>query len=74
MPYFVYVVRPFGQLEQLAEHAAFKEASTDAKARRAALPPGGNVQVRVMFADNALAAEDLLLQVRAPSGAGDDEA
>lgn len=64
MPYFVYAVRPFAQLQQLGEHAAFRDASLQAKALRAA--PDGDPQaaIRVMFADNAVAAEDLLLQVR----------
>jgi len=64
MPYFVYAVRPFAQLQQLGEHAAFRDASVQAKALRAAPDADPQAAIRVMFADNALAAEDLLLQVR----------
>jgi hypothetical protein len=64
MPYFVYAVRPFAQLQQLGEHAAFRDASVQAKALRAAPDADPQAAIRVMFAENALAAEDLLLQVR----------
>lgn len=72
MPYYVYAVRPFAQLEQMGEHAAFKDASTQAKALRAARSADSAAQFRVMFADNAPAAEDLLLAVRDPAPPGDD--
>jgi len=76
MPYFVFAVRPFAQLECLGEHAAFRDASAMAKALRAerAAPgaaPAGE-QIRVMFAETAQAAEDLLLQVREPPPPGDE--
>jgi len=69
MPYFVYRVLPFAQLEQLGSHASFKQASTQAKAVRA---EGGAGQVKVMFADDALQAEDLLCQIRTAGPAGDE--
>ena len=72
MPYYVYAVRPFAQLEQLAEHAAFKDASAQAKALRAQQPPDDRASIRVMFAGTALEAEDLLLQVRDPQAPGDE--
>lgn len=104
MPYYVYAVRPFAQLERLGEHAAFRDASAMAKALRAeraeraeraaqaaqasqaeraghAGEAGGtdgspgtaaaNEVIRVMFAETALAAEDLLLQVREAPPPGD---
>lgn len=72
MPYYVYRVMPFAQLEKLGEYAVFSEASTHAKALRASgdLPPGG--KVKVMFADNPTHAEDLLCQIREPGPTGDD--
>ena len=74
MPYYVFAVQPLGLLKKLAEFDAFQEASAHAKALRAALPPGAVVRVKVMFADNQLAAEDLLSQVREPGPAsGSDE-
>ena len=35
MPYYIYLVKPFAQLEKLAEFGAFSQASTRAKALRA---------------------------------------
>ena len=75
MPYYVYEVRPFAQLQQLGAHAAFKEASAQAKALRAERTGNagdGRAQIRVMFADNPTAAEDLLLQVREPAPPGEE--
>jgi hypothetical protein len=73
MPYFVYAVRPFAQLERLGEFPAFKDASAFAKAERTARAAEAGTQVRVMFAETALAAEDLLLQVRdRPADSPDD--
>ena len=43
MPYYVFAVKPFAQLERLAEFTAFKDASAHAKALRAAQPPGAVV-------------------------------
>ena len=71
MPYFVYRVMPFAQLEKLAEFAAFREASAHAKALRAAQgdAPG---KVKVMFAADERMAEDLLCQIRDPGPTGED--
>jgi hypothetical protein len=72
MPYYVYRVRPFAQLEKLAEFSVFAQASTHAKALRAAEGATPQGKVKVMFADNEQAAEDLLCQVRDPGPSGDD--
>jgi hypothetical protein len=80
VPYYVYAVRPFAQLERLGEHAAFRDASAMAKALRAeraeragnAADGGAGEHIRVMFAETALAAEDLLLQSREPPPPGDE--
>lgn len=70
MPYYVFRIGALGVLTKLAEFDAFREASAHAKAAR--LADGG--RVKVMFADNQLAAEDLLSQVREPGPAiGDDD-
>ena len=72
MPYYIYLIKPFGQLDKLTEFETFKDASDHAKAlraRQAADPPG---KIKVMFADNELQAEDLLCQVRVPGPKGDD--
>ena len=82
MPYYVYAVRPFAQLSCVGEHASFAPASAQAKSLRAqpafnpVAPERGvapeNVQYRVMFADSALQAEDLLLEVRTPRPTGEE--
>lgn len=72
MPYYVYAVRPFAQLERMGEHADFRNASAQVKGLRSGLPSDSATRYRVMFADDALAAEDLLLAVRDPLPPGDD--
>ncbi|NWG73447.1 MAG: hypothetical protein HXY24_02360 [Rubrivivax sp.] len=69
MPYYVYRVGTLGVLTKLAEFPAFRDASAFAKAQRVADAAGANGRVKVMFADNELAAEDLLGQVREPGPA-----
>ena len=73
MPYYVYAVKPMAQLEKLAEFASLQgslRASQGAACRRSA---GGPLPaIKVMFADNPLAAEDLMLQVREAPPDGDD--
>lgn len=71
MPYYVFGVKPFAQLEQLGQCATFPEASVRARALRAAEPPAGR-RIKIIFADDPLAAEDLLLQVRPAPPDGDD--
>lgn len=66
MPYYVYRVGTLGVLSKLAEFPAFRDASAFAKAQRVADATGASGRVKVMFADNELAAEDLLGQVREP--------
>jgi hypothetical protein len=67
MPYYLYRVTqsgPIKLLEKLDQFDVFKEASGEAKRLRkeADLPAGS--QIKVMFAENELQAEDLLNQVR----------
>lgn len=56
------------------EFPIFKNASARAKALRREIAPGEDHQVKVIFADNELHAEDLLNQVREqpPTIAEDD--
>jgi hypothetical protein len=72
MPYFVFSVRPFAQIEKLAEFASFREASVHAKTLRATQAVVADAKVKVMFADNQMLAEDLLCQVREAGPSGDD--
>jgi hypothetical protein len=72
MPYFVFSVRPFAQIEKLAEFDGFKQASAHAKSLRAGQAVAAGARVKVMFADNQQLAEDLLCQVREAGPTGDD--
>jgi hypothetical protein len=71
MPYFVFRVKPFAQLEKLAEFEQFREASSHAKALRAGTPVADG-RIKVMFAADQQLAEDLLCQIRDPEPTGDD--
>ena len=72
MPYYIYRVKPFAQLEKLAEHGAFAQASAQAKSMRVAQQAGTPGKIKVIFADTELQAEDLLCQVRDPGPSGDE--
>jgi hypothetical protein len=72
MPYFVFSVRPFAQIQKLAEFPGFREASVRAKALRATQAGGSDAKIKVMFADNQQLAEDLLCQIRDPGPPGDE--
>lgn len=72
MPYYVYAIKPFAQLERLAEFPVFKDASVHAKWLRVSHAGHSGERIKVMFADNPLAAEDMLLQVREAPPDGDD--
>ena len=65
MPYFLYEIteQPIRLLKKVADYPSFKEAGAEAKRLRAA---GGAANVKVVFAENELEAEDLLSQVRPP--------
>ena len=49
MPYFVFAVRPFAQPAKLGEHAAFRDASAQAKTLRAAPDADPRTAIRVML-------------------------
>jgi hypothetical protein len=72
MPYFIFAVQPFASLEQLGACATFPEASREVKLLRAAQPPGEPKRIRIVFADDPIAAEDLLLAPRDAPPDGDD--
>ena len=65
MAYYIYRVFPFARLERVAQFDAFKDASAEAKRLRAAADLPTDCRLKVIFAQNALQAEDLLSQVRA---------
>jgi hypothetical protein len=66
MPYFVYKVieKPIKHLEPIERFDRFRDASVFAKARRAELAAESGVLVKMVFAENALEAEDTLMQER----------
>lgn len=72
MPYYIYRIKPFSQLEKLSEFDSFKGASEQARALRAAQAADTPGRIKIMFADNELQAEELLCQVRTPEPRGDD--
>ncbi len=74
MPYYVYKIHPpLKTLELVGEHASFKDASTAVKTLRSELASSAGISVKMIFAENELAAEDLLSQVRPPEPVvGDD--
>lgn len=66
MPYYLYRIADgplMRQLEPLADFASYREAAAELRRLRAELP---GAQVRMIFADNRLAAEELLSEVRPP--------
>jgi len=72
MPYYIYRIKPFTQLDQLEVHDTFKQASAQAKSLRAEIPAGSPNKIKVIFADDPLQAEDLLCEVRVAGPKGDD--
>jgi hypothetical protein len=72
MPYYIYRIKPFAQLEQLDKFDTFPDASKQAKMLRQQLDLPATDKVKVIFADDPLQAEDLLCQVRVAGPKGDD--
>jgi hypothetical protein len=67
MPYYLYRVTTVGQirtLSPLGQFDAFKPASDDAKRLRRELDLAPGEQVKVIFAENPLQAEEMLSEVR----------
>jgi hypothetical protein len=74
MPYFIYKVGPLKILEKQGVAETFKEAKAAVNELRKGLDPKAGVQAKMIFAENELAAEDILSQPREldRSLAGDD--
>jgi hypothetical protein len=74
MPYYIYQIGPMNILTKQGQADSFKEAKAVANDLRKALDPNTGLTVKMIFADNELAAEDILSQPREldPSLAGDD--
>lgn len=74
MPYYIYRIKPFSQLEKLTEFEVFNDASAHAKVLRAngRATSASAGKIKLMFADNELQAEELLCQVRVAGPRGDE--
>jgi hypothetical protein len=70
MPYFIYKMTSqegmslVKNLELISEFDSFKEAKAFAREKRTELADGSNEIIKVMFAENQLAAEEQLLEHR----------
>ncbi len=75
MPYYIYRIGgPLNLLDKQGVAETFKEAKARVNELRRQIDPASGMQVRMIFAENELAAEDTLGQPREldPSLAGDD--
>jgi len=74
MPYFIYEIGPLNILNKRGQAGSFKEAKAVANELRKGLDPAGGTQIKMIFAENELLAEDILSQPREldASLAGDD--
>ncbi len=69
MPYFVFRVETaefamLKQLEKINDFESFKEAKKFARQTRAEQAEGDAAEIKVIFADNQLAAEEMLSEKR----------
>ncbi len=69
MPYYVFKVETaelaiLKQLELLKTFEKFKEAKVFARETRAKQIEGDNAEIKVFFAENQLAAEEMLMEAR----------
>lgn len=69
MPYFIYKITPgptslTKTLENLEKHDAYKAARNRARELRSALQDSDNQQIKVIFADSELQAEEMLMEKR----------
>lgn len=74
MPYFIYKIGPLNILEKQGQAETYKEAKALTNELRKGLAPNTGQTVKMIFAENELAAEDTLSQPREldASLAGDD--
>jgi hypothetical protein len=74
MPYFIYQVGPLNILNKRGQAESFKEAKAVANDLRKSVEPNTGTQIKMIFAENELLAEETLSQPREldPSLAGDD--
>lgn len=68
MPYYIYKVFefPMKRLEKIEHHEVYKQGAERSKVLRKELALTEQCNVKMVFAENELQAEDLLMQVREP--------
>ena len=69
MPYYVFRIEEaelaiLKQLDLVKDFESFKEAKNFAREQRAEQAEGDTATIKVMFADNQLAAEEMLMEKR----------
>lgn len=69
MPYYVFRIEEaelaiLKQLDLIKDFESFKEAKNFAREQRAEQAEGDTATIKVMFADNQLAAEEMLMEKR----------
>jgi hypothetical protein len=64
MPYYIYKIGPLNILAKQGQAESFKEAKAIANESRKQLDPNSGQIVKMIFAENELAAEDTLSQPR----------
>lgn len=75
MPYYIYKVFefPMKRLEKIEQHDIYKQGSDRSKILRKELALTEQCNVKMIFAENELQAEELFMQVREPAPElGDD--
>ncbi len=77
MPYYIYKVFefPMKRVEKIEQHDIYREGTARSKTLRRDLALTERCNVKLIYAENELEAEDLLLQDRGPApivGDGDD--
>ncbi len=75
MPYYVYKIFefPMKRVEKIEQHDVYRTAADRSKTLRRELALSERCNVKMIFAENELQAEDLLTQVREPAPElGDD--
>ena len=75
MPYYIYKVFdfPLKRVEKIEQYDVFRQGADRSKVLRRELALSEKCNVKMMFAENELQAEELLMQVREPAPElGDD--
>lgn len=75
MPYYIYKIFefPMKRVEKIEQHNVYKQGADRSKSLRKELALTEQCNVKMIFADNELQAEELLMQVREPAPElGDD--